>query len=263
MYQIEIIDSNGCFYEAFIDLPQPDSIKIEYDIKQVTCYGWSDGAIFVDITGGNPGYTTTWSNGSTDEDLIDVISDTFQLVVVDTKGCTDTLIQFVPQPDSLIINFETDPASCIDAIDGVGYALAIGGNGGYSYEWDSGSIEETTVGPFGTYTVVVTDVLGCTAEGSVFIPYLDLPCIDPPNAFTPNGDVYNDTWLIDNIQLYPNAEVIVFNKWGNKVHKQQGDYEPWDGKINGFDAPSATYYWVIHPHYKDRNTVTGNVTIIR
>lgn len=263
VYQVEIIDSNGCFYEMFIELPEPDPIVIDYDVKQVTCYGWSDGAVYVDITGGNPGYQTNWSDGSFNEDLIDVVSDTFQLVVIDTKGCTDTLDVFVPQPDSLIINFETTPASCIDAIDGVGLAIAQGGNGGYMYEWSSGSEDESTVGPYGTYDVIVTDILGCTAEGSVYIPYSNTPCLDPPNAFTPNNDAYNDTWRIDNVHLYPDIEIIVFNKWGNKIHEQVGGYEPWDGKINGVDAPSATYYWIINPNYEDRSAVTGNVTIVR
>ncbi|MDX2362572.1 MAG: gliding motility-associated C-terminal domain-containing protein [Crocinitomicaceae bacterium] len=263
VYQIEVIDSNGCFYEAFIDLPQPDSITIDYTIKQVTCYGWSDGAIYVDISGGNPGYITEWSDGSFDVDLIDVVSDTFQLIVTDTKGCMDTLTEFVPQPDSLILDFDITPASCIDALDGIALTLATGGNGGYMYDWSNETIEEALVGGTGTYTLIVTDILGCTADAEVFIPYLELPCIDPPNAFTPNDDVYNDTWRIDNINFYPDVEVIIFNKWGNKVHKQSGTYEPWDGKINGIDAPSATYYWVIHPNYEDRSSFTGNVTIIR
>ncbi len=263
IYQIEMIDSNGCFYEAFIDLPEPDSIKIDYTIKQVTCYGWSDGAIFVDISGGNPDYTTTWSNGNLNEDLIDVISDTFELVIVDMKGCTDTLVEFVPQPDSLIIDFQITPASCIDALDGIALALVTGGNGGYLYDWSTGATDEALVGETGTYNLIVTDILECTADGEVFIPYLELPCIDPPNAFTPNGDAYNDSWQVDNINFYKDAEVIIFNKWGNKIHRQTGTYDPWDGTINGVPAPSATYYWIINPNYKSRESFTGNLTIIR
>ena len=263
IYQIEMIDSNGCFYEAFIDLPEPDSIKIDYTIKQVTCYGWSDGAIFVDISGGNPDYTTTWSNGNLNEDLIDVISDTFELVIVDMKGCTDTLVEFVPQPDSLIIDFQITPASCIDALDGIALALVTGGNGGYLYDWSTGATDEALVGETGTYNLIVTDILECTADGEVFIPYLELPCIDPPNAFTPNGDAYNDSWQVDNINFYKDAEIIIFNKWGNKIHRQTGTYDPWDGTINGVPAPSATYYWIINPNYKSRESFTGNLTIIR
>lgn len=264
LYQVEVVDSNGCFYEEFFELPQPDSLIIEEEIKQVTCYGWSDGAVFIEITGGNPGYTTEWSNSTFDQDLIDVVSDTFNLVVTDTKGCTDSLTYFVPQPDTMTVAFEHDPVSCIDQADGVGYAFAEGGNGGYSYLWDSGSIEDYAEQLDHDYHVlVVTDVLGCTAVDSVFITRLEGPCIDPPNAFTPNDDNYNDRWQIDNVALYPDLEILIFNKWGNKIHFQRGDYEPWDGTINGSPAPSDTYYYVININYLDREPVRGNVTILR
>lgn len=264
VYQLEIVDSNGCFYEMFMEIIQPDSLIINYAIKPVTCYGWSDGAIDVTITGGNPPYSFTWSNGNLTEDLIDVISDTFQMVVLDTKGCTDTLTELVSQPDTLIIVFEHDPASCIDAADGVGYAYPQGGNGGYMYDWSNGATTQIATGFTNDYHyLTVTDVLGCVATDTLYITALDAPCLDPPNAFTPNGDVYNDDWRIDNFEFYPDAHLQVFNKWGNKVHEQIGVYEPWDGTINGSPAPSDTYYWIIHINYLDRESVRGNVTILR
>lgn len=264
IYQVEVVDSNGCFYEEFIELPQPDSLYVEYEIKQVTCYGWSDGAVYIDIYGGNPGYTTQWSNGSFNEDLENVMSDTFDLVVLDTKGCTDSLTFFVPQPDTMTVTFEHEPVSCIDQSDGVAFAFAEGGNGGYSYLWENGSIADSSQNLSHDWqTVTVTDVLGCIAIDSVFITRLDGPCIVPPNAFTPNGDVYNDAWQIDNIHLYPNLEVLVFNKWGNRIHFQKGGYESWDGTINGSPAPSDTYYYIININYLDRQPVRGNVTILR
>ena len=264
VYQLEVTDSNGCFYEMFIDLPEPDSLIINYTIKQVTCYGWSDGAIDVTITGGNPPYVYSWSNGNPTEDLVDVVSDIYTMIVVDTKGCTDTLSELVPQPDTLIINFEHDPASCIDAMDGVGYAYPQGGNGGYQYEWSNGATTQIAEGLTNDYHfLTVTDILGCEATDTLYVTALDAPCLDPPNAFTPNGDNYNDDWRIDNFGIYPDARIQVFNKWGNKIHEQSGEYIPWDGTINGAPAPSDTYYWIIDINYLDRESVRGNVTILR
>jgi gliding motility-associated-like protein len=111
--------------------------------------------------------------------------------------------------------------------------------------------------------VIVTDMLGCQVVDSVYITKINAPCIDPPTAFTPNGDQYNDAWQIDNLYLYPNVQVLVFNKWGNVVHEQNGTYEPWDGNINGQVAPSGTYFWVINPNYLDREAARGNVTIVK
>jgi hypothetical protein len=97
VYQLEIIDSNGCFYEMFLEIVEPDSLIIDYTYNVVSCSGGTDGNILVDITGGNPGYTTTWSNGATTEDLLSVPADIYQLTVVDTKGCTDSIIVDIAQ----------------------------------------------------------------------------------------------------------------------------------------------------------------------
>jgi len=184
--------------------------------------------------------------------------------VTDTKGCLDSASIEVTQPDSLVVNFDHDPVSCIDQFDGVAYAHPEGGNGGYMYDWSNGATTSVNTGLISdSYTLTVTDLLGCTVYDSVFVTSNDGPCLTPVSAFSPNMDNYNDTWVIDNMYLYPQLEMKVFNKWGNVVHKQSGEYEPWDGSINGVQAPSETYYYIIHLNYEDRESVRGNITIIR
>lgn len=264
VYQLEIIDSNGCFYEMFLEIEEPDSLLIDYTYNVVSCAGGIDGNILVDITGGNPGYTTTWSNGATTEDLLNIPADIYQLTVVDTKGCTDSITVDVAQPDSVTMTFETTEVSCIDDHDGVAFAYPEGGNGGYYYLWSNGETNSVNSGLSNEwYTLTVTDVLGCTGTDSVYIPKNGIGCVDPVNAFSPNGDAYNDTWVIDNMELYPNADVQIFNKWGNLIHQQTGLYEPWDGTINGTGAPSAVYYWIINLNHPEREILKGNITIVR
>lgn len=263
-YQLEIVDSNGCFYEAFFELPEPDSLIIEYTFTIVSCNGGSDADILVDITGGNPAYTTTWNTGETTEDLIGVPAGYYQLTVVDTKGCTDSIEVTIEEPTPITMTFEHDPVSCEDQVDGVAYSYAEGGNGGFTYLWSNGATDDINDGLASQmYTLVVTDVLGCTGTDSVFITKNDIGCIDPVNAFSPNDDLYNDTWVIDNMELYPDAEIKIFNKWGTIVHTQKGIYEPWDGTINDNPGPSEVYYWIITLNYLDRAPLKGNITIIR
>lgn len=264
MYQLEIIDSNDCFYEMFLEITQPDSLVIEYTYNVVSCAGGSDGNIFVDIFGGNPGYNTTWSNGSTTEDLTNIPADIYQLVVVDQKGCTDSIEVEIAQPDSVKIDFEVVEVSCIDQQDGIAYASPYGGNGGYYYLWSNGETSSVNEGLSNDwYYLTVTDVLGCTGSDSVFIPKNMQDCIEPVNTFTPNADLYNDTWIIDNMYLYPEANLKVFNKWGNLIHEQIGLYEPWDGTVNGVQVPSGTYYYIINLNHPDREVLTGNIIVVR
>ncbi|MCA6437352.1 MAG: gliding motility-associated C-terminal domain-containing protein [Bacteroidota bacterium] len=86
----------------------------------------------------------------------------------------------------------------------------------------------------------------------------------PSNHFTPNGDSYNDTWNIGNINSLLKYEITVFNKWGQKVHEQSDKYVPWDGTWNGIKVADATYYYVItYEDGKDKKTIKGDVTILR
>lgn len=263
-YQLEIVDTNDCFYEMFFVLPEPDSLVIEYTYEIVSCAGGADANILVDISGGNPAYTTVWSNGATTEDLFNIPADIYQLTVTDTKGCTDSIEVEIVEPEPITMTFEHVPVSCEDQKDGIAYAYPTGGNGGYYYLWSNGETSSTNTDLASQYYYLeVTDVLGCTATDSVFITKNPVGCLNPVTAFTPNGDVYNDTWVIDNTELYPDLEIQIFNKWGNLVHQQKGLYEPWDGTINGEQAPSEVYYWIINPNYLDREILKGNITIVR
>jgi gliding motility-associated-like protein len=83
------------------------------------------------------------------------------------------------------------------------------------------------------------------------------------NSFTPNGDNYNDTWIIENLYLYPNAEVRVFNRWGSLLFESIGTYSPWDGVYKGQALPSEVYYYIIRLNNGIDNQSTGTVTIVR
>ena len=83
------------------------------------------------------------------------------------------------------------------------------------------------------------------------------------NTFTPNNDNVNDTWHIENIDLYPNNSVEIYNRNGNLVFKENNyQNKEWNGKYNNHNFPAATYYYII---ILDKNIekITGVVTIIR
>jgi gliding motility-associated-like protein len=264
IYQVEITDSNDCFYEMFFEIVQPEPLVITYTATVATCNGYADADILVEITGGNPVYTTNWSNGATSEDLLDVPAGTYQLVVTDTKGCTDSIQTTITEPEPVTMTFEVTGVTCIDQKDGTALATASGGNGGYYYLWSNGvdvAYADSLANLY--YTLLVTDVLGCTGTDSVLIPKSDSPCITPVTAFSPNGDNYNDGWIIDNMYLYPDAHMQIFNRWGNLIVDQTGGYIPWDGKVKGVDAPSDVYYYVLNLNFPDRDPLVGNITIVR
>ncbi|MBC8769381.1 gliding motility-associated C-terminal domain-containing protein [Arenibacter sp. BSSL-BM3] len=67
-------------------------------------------------------------------------------------------------------------------------------------------------------------------------------------SFTPNGDGINDSWMIYNIENYPNSLVRVFNSWGKEVFSAKNYQNDWDGRYKDLSAklPSAgSYYFQI------------------
>ena len=74
-------------------------------------------------------------------------------------------------------------------------------------------------------------------------------CLVIPNAISPNGDLINDVWNIGLIDLYPDVEIVIFNRWGETIWKSARGYPiPWDGRSNGSDLPVDSYHYIIDLH---------------
>jgi gliding motility-associated-like protein len=92
--------------------------------------------------------------------------------------------------------------------------------------------------------------------------------LDIPSAFSPNGDVVNEAWVIkspnttDGTVPYTQALVRVYNKRGLLVYEAKGFEKPWDGTYGGKELPVDTYYYTIDLHY-NRVRYKGVVTILR
>lgn len=98
--------------------------------------------------------------------------------------------------------------------------------------------DETT-----TYTVTINSGSSCQEVIDVTVTVIvDLRI---PNVFTPNGDGVNDTWLINQLDQFPNSLVKVYNRWGSLVFESKGYITPWDGTYNGKKVPTGTYYYVV------------------
>ena len=138
-----------------------------------------------------------------------------------------------------------------------------------SYLWSTGE----TVNPItvsegaGTVGVTVTDENGCQAYDEIVILDCDPVIVlgEIPNTFTPNNDQIHDSWVINNIFLFPDVSIKVFDRWGRLVFEENGGYDnDWYGKgPNGNDLPVDTYYYIIDLRVPGSEPFTGTVSIIR
>ncbi len=78
-----------------------------------------------------------------------------------------------------------------------------------------------------TYKLNAEDKNGCKASDEVIVTVI--PRLYIPNAFTPNNDTFNDTWVIQNIEIYPETIIKVYNRWGNVVIELKDYKNDWKG----------------------------------
>ena len=140
--------------------------------------------------------------------------------------------------------------------------------GGASYAWypQTGLSDPSAANPVArpqettTYTVTINTKEGCAVVKQVTITVLSR--IIAANVLTPNGDGFNDNFEIKNIELYPDCQVEIYTRWGEKVFESKGYKEAWNGTKNGNALPVAAYYYIIRLNKNDK-PISGSVTIVK
>jgi len=145
-------------------------------------------------------------------------------------------------------------------------------SGGKSYTWvdeegilSGQTASSITVRPSKTttYKVLVGNGSSCKVVKSFSVKVEeDYKTLIPNNFLTPNGDGANDTWIINNIDMYPNNEVEVFDRAGRVVYYQTGYKNNWDGSLNGKQLAEDTYYFVLIVN-SGKKKISGYISIVK
>ena len=267
-YFVTVTDNNDCFEEGQVIVDEPENrLNLNLIVSNVSCYGESDGYINSQAVGGTPPYSYLWHYGeytSTSSNLNNLFSDQFNLSVIDANDCTIDTVVTVNEPAAIDANYNYGDPSCIGNDDGFIEVSVIGGTEPYLYSWNGGESPVQYISGLiqGLYTVSITDANNCLFElAPINLEDVDEDCIRIPNAFTPNGDGINDTWIIENIDMYPNAFIHVYNRWGQQIFEAKGSEYPWDGTYNGHYVPSGSYLYLIEL-FDGTKPRTGIVTVM-
>jgi gliding motility-associated-like protein len=151
--------------------------------------------------------------------------------------------------------------------------LTTSGNGTPLYSYELSSFGTSSDGFYnavsqGSYTLFTTDSNGCKDTTDIVI--VQSPC-NPPSPterITPNGDGFNDTWQIVNIQDYPENEVFIFDRWGQRVYHKVGydNADGWGAEYVGVDLPVSTYYYLLEiksENSEDDIIMRGPISVFR
>lgn len=265
-----VTDVHNCKDSAQAVLTEPQPLDYSMQAEDPLCYNDSTGRIHLLITGGTittlDDYLITLNGRVSGPYAENLPQGDYLIRIEDLNGCFLETVAELVHPDSLILSFETVDAYCRDKPDG-GLTLYIdGGTFPYDIRWDRGLTDNEQYFNnlfWGEYVATVTDYNNCVTIDTAFVDYTFTSCLVIPNAFSPNGDGFNDLWTIEGLELYPNVELRIFDRWGSMVYytKNAAD-EPWDGSFYGRNLPIDSYHYVIDLN-NDDPPVTGNVTIVR
>ncbi|MCB9197422.1 MAG: tandem-95 repeat protein [Flavobacteriales bacterium] len=112
--------------------------------------------------------------------------------------------------------------------------------------------------------VQTTDSYGLTYEQEFVVEILDLDNVDIPlpstNFISPNGDGKNDYWEVENVEIYQDLQLMIFDQFGQILYQVDSGYDnTWDAYYNGKPLPSGNYYYI----FKNATvTYKGNITIV-
>ncbi|RMH01398.1 MAG: T9SS C-terminal target domain-containing protein, partial [Chloroflexi bacterium] len=168
-YLVSVTDNAGCISSLSVSIQEPAPISGNIITTPENCNG-SDGTATVNVTGGTPGYTYSWSNGMTGFSISGLATGTYIVTITDGNGCTVALQATIPANNGPAITVTVTDASCNGVSDGAASVLVNSGNPPYSFSWSNGMTGQNITGlSAGSYSVTVTDSTGCTVSQSINI----------------------------------------------------------------------------------------------
>ena len=272
-YSLTLADANNCTLDTIITVNALSTLLAAAGADQQACSGTD---VTLDGSASVGGVTFSWRDaqgaevGNTPVITLAGLPDgeNFFTLTITDGPCSSTdevLITMLALP---IANAGPDQTIFLAGTAQLGGSPS--GPIGSTFVWSpdtlvsDGAVSNPTTSPTVTtwYTLTVTAPNGCTATDSALVTVV--PTVVIPNGFTPNADGKNDTWIIDFIELFPDCEVEVYNRWGEQLFRSVGYRQQWDGRYRDGYVPVGTYYYVIELNdERFPEPYTGPLTVIR
>lgn len=115
--------------------------------------------------------------------------------------------------------------------------------------------------------LILNSGTNCADTAKATIHFTDsLNKVKTANVFTPNNDGINDYFKIDGLSKCGEAEIIIFNRWGQEIFKSNDKDFKWDGKTTNGEPVSEGVYFYLGSFKKQFETTVklhGTITVIR
>jgi len=202
-YTVKVTDHNGCTNTTSITITQPAALNVTFNptSPEICSYSGSTATTSVTAvpTGGTPAYTYLWNNGQTNATATGLILGSYTVTVTDSHGCSTTASVSVTT-DHLAVSV-ANAVICGSGTTSL-TAIVTPGVGPYAYLWTPTS-QTTAIATgltAGTYSVTVTDAIGCTASASAVVSVDHLAVsISEGSSTPPNPCVGSSVSLTANV----------------------------------------------------------------
>lgn len=178
-YFVTVTDGNGCAAEITTTIQAP-SFEVTVQDVELSCNDES-AVLTATVTGGAPGYTYFWSNGSTSQSIVINQPGTYTVFVTDSNGCQESRDVTVSIGSALSVHLEVENLDCQSgtAFQVTASNLLGDGTRQYDFAWSGPGVDgamamgntdvRSNLGP-GTYSVTITDEPnGCSGSDSIVV----------------------------------------------------------------------------------------------
>lgn len=253
-YWVRMVSTTGCVgSDTFNVLMRPLPVA-DVGLGDSLCIG---DTITLDA---GPGFVNyTWSTADFTRTIELTQTTTVWVEVSDTFGCHSI-------SDTVVYGFYPYPAEPI--LQELPTGLHASFSNYYSWTLDGQPIPGETGQDLadpqpGTYTVIVTNAYGCSAESDSLVVTALAEGDFVTEAFSPNDDGINEFFFVEGISRYPNLSLVVFDRYGAEVYRKQPYANDWYGTgKSGQLLPVGDYFYILD-FGTSREPIHGNVLIGR
>jgi subtilisin-like proprotein convertase family protein len=269
-YVITVTDGNNCISTLNVAILEPPALTASIPATNITCVGICDGAATANVTGGTSGYTYLWCNGTTASSVSALCPGSCTVQITDANNCVLTQSVTITQPaTALALNTTHSDASCAGCANGWASANVSGGNGPYSYLWNTVPQQTTSLITNllpGTYVVCITDANNCTICDSVFVldasvGINEIASESSPVYVYPNP-LSNSASFIFSLSVKQKVLLQVFDARGKLVRELINEDRTGGDHIFKLDATGMSE-GVYHYHFRTEERVQDGSIIIQ
>lgn len=162
VYSVTITDANGCVQHDTVTVNEPAAIVASFVVTDALCSAGQNGAVALSVSGGSAPYTFAWNNSAVTQNISNLASGVYSVIITDATGCVQHDTVTVNDPAAMSTSAVITDASCNGSTDGVISFTILGGTQPYSCAWSNSVNAQSLQGVgAGVYSVIITDANGC------------------------------------------------------------------------------------------------------